>query len=90
MLKKDNWILGIVMGLLLPVVVFFVILFALKTWGTVNGQIPIRESTLQLVAIFTNLFTFRYYMVKLKYDKTGRGILLTTFIFAGIYFYLNM
>ncbi|MFP4288372.1 MAG: hypothetical protein ACOC2E_00210 [Bacteroidota bacterium] len=93
MLKKDNWILGIVMGGLMPLVIYLLILGAMKQWGTVNEQLEIyylKKSTMLLIGIFSNLFTFRYYMVNLKYDKTGRGILLTTFVYAGIFFYQNL
>ena len=40
--------------------------------------------------ITSNMITFRYYMVNLKYDKTGRGILLVTFASAAAYFFLYL
>ncbi len=93
MLKKDNWILGIAMGILLPMVIYLLVYAAMNRWGTIDqtlGIYYIKESTMQLAGIFANMFIFRYYMVNLKYDKTGRGILLATFIYAGVFVYLHV
>lgn len=93
MLKKDNWALGVIMGLLLPLIVYGIIFTIVRTYGVVDeirGIYMMKQSTMQLIGIFSNLFTFRYYMVNLKYDKTGRGILLATFIYAGVFFYQNL
>ena len=93
MLKKDNWALGIIMGLVVPMIVYGIVLTIVRTYGVVDeirGIYMMKPSTMQLIGIFSNLFTFRYYMVNLKYDKTGRGILLATFIYAGVFFYFNL
>jgi hypothetical protein len=93
MLKKDNWILGIALGVGLPALVYALIFWAVKYWGTIDETLNIYivpPSTMQLVGIFVNMFTFRYYMVNLKFDKTGRGILLATFVWAGIFVYQHL
>ncbi len=93
MLKKDNWILGIALGIILPLVVYGIIFFAMSQWGRIDETLNlyfIKESTMQLAGVFANMFIFRYYMVNLKFDKTGRGILLSTFIYAGIFVYLHV
>lgn len=93
MLKKDNWALGIIMGIVVPLIVYGIVLTIVRTYGVVDeirGIYMMKPSTMQLIGIFSNLFTFRYYMVNLKYDKTGRGILLATFIYAGVFFYMNL
>lgn len=90
-LKTDSWALGIAMGIILPLVVYGLVLLVLRQWGTIApGHYVIKPSTHMLVAIFSNLFTFRYYMVNLRYDRTGRGILLVTFILAAIFFLLYL
>ena len=84
--RKDSMILGLVMGILLPVVCFG-ILFAVSSFFAPDGKkYLIKLSSLILVSVFANLFTMRYYLVNLKFDKTGRGILLVTFILAIAYF----
>lgn len=93
MLKKDNWILGIILGIVLPVAIYLLVYMAMMQWGQIEGspgRVFMKKSTMQLIGIFSNMFTFRYYMVNLKYDKTGRGILLITFVWAGIFIYQNM
>lgn len=93
MLKKDNWILGIALGILLPLVIYGLILLAMQEWGRIDDSLNvyyIKESTMQLAGIFANMFIFRYYMVNLKFDKTGRGILMATFVYAGIFVYLHV
>jgi hypothetical protein len=93
MLKKDSWILGIALGVLVPVLVYVIIYFSVRYLGSFNESFHfslVKQSTLQLAGIFVNMFTFRYYMVNLKYDKTGRGILLATFIFAGLFVFMHV
>jgi len=93
MLKKDNWALGIILGLVVPLAIYGLVLAAMKQWGTRDEELAIyimKQSTMQLIGIFSNMFVFRYYMVNLKYDKTGRGILLATFIYAGVFFYQHL
>lgn len=91
MFKKDSWILGIAMGIIIPMIIYGLLYAGVKFWSSLNDSLHfelIKQSTLQLAGIFVNMFTFRYYMVNLRYDKTGRGILLATFIYAGIFVYL--
>ena len=87
-LKSDQMWLGVVLGLLLPAVVFGLLYLVARCCAPVGKELLIPMSTVLLVSIFTNLFTMRYYLVKLKYDRTGRGILLVTFLMAIAYFLL--
>ena len=87
-LKTDQMWLGILLGLLLPAVVFGMLYLIAKLAAPVGKPYLIPISTILLVAIFTNLFTMRHYLVKLKFDRTGRGILLVTFLMAIAYFLL--
>ncbi len=91
MLKKDNWWLGAALGALLPIAFYGIIMLILNQWGTIaEGTYVLKPSTSKLLALFANFISFRYYMVNLKYDKTGRGILLVTFAYAAVYFYLYL
>ncbi len=90
MLKKDSWGLGILIGLLVPVLVYGLLLLILSPWGYVENWIyQLNPEMPFLVAIFSNLLPLRYFMVSLKYDKTGRGILLVTFLMAIAFFYFK-
>ena len=83
---KDLLLLGIVLGIALPLISFG-ILYAVSTiFAPAGKDYLIDLSLVILVSVFTNLFTLRYYLIKPKFDKTGRGILLVTFILAIGYF----
>ncbi|MDR1459334.1 MAG: hypothetical protein LBI60_03890 [Bacteroidales bacterium] len=86
LLHKDSILLGIGLAIVLPLVSFG-ILYVVSTCLSPEGKdYLIKLSTIALVSVFTNLFTLRYYLLKLKFDRTGRGILLVTFILAIVYF----
>ena len=90
-LKKDSWGLGIAAGIIVPLVVFGLLtLINLITEKSFGHALLVKGSTVQLISIFINLFTLRYYLLKLQFDKTGRGILLVTFVFAISFFIFNM
>jgi hypothetical protein len=86
-LKKDSFILGIALGLLMPMAVFGILYAAV---GLIKSfyMAGLLQGTLLLVSIFMNMFALRHYLLKEKFDKSGRGILLATFIYAIVYFYL--
>lgn len=89
--KRDSIVFGVILGLIAPIIIFGLFkLIALltKTFNQFSLQM-IQDSTVQLVAIFSNMFALRYYLVKLKADKTGRGILLITFVLAFVFIYIN-
>ena len=82
--KRNSIGFGVILGLLTPVVCFGLF----KLIALLNLQM-IQDSTVQLVAIFSNMFALRYYLVKLKADKTSRDILLITFVRAFVFIYIN-
>ncbi len=86
--KRDSIWLGIGLALVLTTIFYFLIHLINSFFEGKQGS-PLTEGTIQLLAIAINLLPFRYYLVRIKADKTGRGILLVTFLFAIVYFYLN-
>jgi cytochrome bd-type quinol oxidase subunit 2 len=89
-LRRDSMGLGIIIGILFPGILFGILL-TLSTFFAPEGKdYLIKLPTLILVSVLPNLFTLRYYLIKLKYDRTGRGILLTTFVFAILYFFIYL
>jgi hypothetical protein len=81
---KDNMLLGIVIGALVPFVSYAIILTLLEMIVEKN---PLRESTMQVIALFINFPLFRTVLTKYKKDKLGRGMLLSTFVLAFWYIY---
>ena len=89
MLKKNSWLLGIALGILMPLTSYAIMYYAnIFISEEIFNKPPIfRDLTIRVLAIVSNILVFRYYMVNLKYDYTGRGILLVTFIAVIMFFY---
>ncbi len=84
-LKKDSFWLGLILGIIMPAICTG-LLYLLNVYVFVNNDKPIfRLSTLYILGLIPNAIALRIYLVNLKADKTGRGILFVTFIFAIIF-----
>ena len=87
MLNKDHYIFGLGIGLVVPALLFGIILFMnyiLVELGIAKLYFDLQTHI--LVSFFGNLLPIRYYFVNLAYDKTGRGVLLVTFILVLAFF----
>lgn len=85
--RKDNFWLGMIIGLVLPIVAFGVFtLIGLGIDATTDKTDIISAENRSLVSIFVNLIALRFYLLKVKHDLTGRGILTITFMLAIAYF----
>ena len=87
-LKKDSYWLGAILGIVVPGIIYVILHFLnvlTHSETKQNGHI-FEDSTLQILSIVVNALLLRYYLVNLKFDKTGRGILLITFIFTIAFF----
>lgn len=80
MLKKNNLLTGILIGLILPVLsgIAFEIFFT-NVWLFGKKGMP------YLVVILINMLMVRY-IAKKDRDKTMQGIMLVTFVFAVLVF----
>ena len=76
---KDHMLIGVVLGVLIPIVLYAVLLTFLEYALEEN---PLRESTIQVIALFANFPLLRITLTKYQKDRLGRGILLTTFVMA--------
>jgi hypothetical protein len=87
MLKKDNIAFGVLIGLVLPILVFGLLWF-ISLLVKVEGAWarPFQKDNMMLLAVMLNLIPMRIYMVRYKLDKTGRGLLLITFVLIVVYF----
>lgn len=86
-LKKDSYWLGAILGIVVPGIIYVILHFLnLATASKTTGLPVFQESTVQILSIVINALMLRYYLVNLKADKTGRGILLVTFIFTIAFF----
>ena len=86
-LRRDSWLMGISLGICVPALTFG-ILYGLVYLILVAFGKPLDILNLDLIkkfillSIVPSVFVMRYYLLKLKYDLTGRGILLVTFLIA--------
>lgn len=87
MFNKNSVWFGIMAGIILPLVVYGLLYGILHIVKVYSNSVPeFNENLLMLISPVINLFTIRYYFVNKKYDDTGRGILLVTFIYVIAYF----
>jgi len=86
---RDNIYFGIAIGVILPLILWLLLKLVIEVIipDVFNMNMPlIKPATLSLIAIFVNLLSMRYYLLRLKFDFTGRGILISTFVLAIYYF----
>lgn len=87
MLKKDHYVFGLGVGILAPLVLFGLIYgmnYLLLLIGVAKYQLDLQTHV--LISLFGNLLPIRYYFVNLTFDKTGRGILIITFVTVLVFF----
>jgi len=86
--KKNSFILGGVLGAISPAILYVIInaIINLLSDKYTNGIPLITEHNIILVSVFLNMLVFTTYIHKAPYDKTGRGVMLITFVYTGIYF----
>ncbi|HHN48413.1 MAG TPA: hypothetical protein ENN08_05715 [Bacteroidales bacterium] len=88
--RKDNLAFGIVLALLMSILTYSVLSVAALIFPETFSSHYLRKQVLLLISVFVNLFSFRMYMVSLKFEKTGRGILAAVFVLMVMYFvFLN-
>ncbi|MCF6341533.1 MAG: hypothetical protein L3J31_01840 [Bacteroidales bacterium] len=87
-LKKNSFVLGVVMGIVLPMGFYMVLWFLDIAFLQVFGKRMTRAPhLLYLLSMVVNLFPIRYYLVKLKLEKSGLGLLAVTAILILTYLF---
>jgi len=90
MFNRNSMWFGILIGTLMPLMVYGLLYGGILLYLRISGAVlNFDESLLQLVSPVINLFFIRYYFVNKKYDETGRGLLLVTFVYVIAYFVIN-
>jgi uncharacterized membrane protein len=86
-LRKDSFWLGIILGIIFPLIAFGILYLIGIAIDAGTGKTDVfNQENRSLVSIFVNLIALRFYLLKLKHDLTGRGILTVTFLLAIAYF----
>jgi RsiW-degrading membrane proteinase PrsW (M82 family) len=85
-LRQDSFWMGLLLGAIIPALIFGLmelIIFFLPQQIRDGNVFTLQR--LILISIIPNLLLLRYYLLKLKYDLTGRGILAITFVIGIIF-----
>ncbi len=90
MFKKDVLFIGVIIGIITPFVVYLIVHFGLYLAENILQKQELLDTlSKQILSIVPNLLIFRYYFVKLKFEKTGRGMLLATFVIIILCFLID-
>jgi hypothetical protein len=85
-LRRDSLWMGVLIGILCPALIFGLIELIIFIIGKNLERVAVIEiQKILLLSVISNLFILRHYLLKLKYDLTGRGILLATFLIAILF-----
>ncbi len=87
-LKNDQISLGIILSLIipLPVALFFAsVIRLIQINFHVLGRM--RMADILLLGFAANLIVMRYYLVKLKFEKTGKSMMVLTIILILLFFF---
>ena len=91
-LRRDSLPMGLFIGFVCPAILFgilyAIVVIVQQQTGALNIEKMIQK--LILLSVISNVLLLRYYLVKLKYDLTGRGILLVTFAIAMLFAVLEI
>jgi hypothetical protein len=78
-LNNDEYSLGVILGLIIPVPVAFIFLILLRIFQNyLHAFTTVRDMDMLLLGLAANLVVMRYYLTKRKFDKTGKGLLILT------------
>jgi len=89
-LRKDSIWMGIALGFLIPMHIFLLLkLIVYFLPQQINNAAVFTLERLILISIIPNVLLLRYYLLKLKYDLTGRGILAITFVIGIVFIIIH-
>ncbi len=85
--------MGIVMGIIIPALLFGILFGILSILVHTNPNMLTNNPTLYktivpkliLISMIPSLFILRHYLLNLKYDKTGRGLIISTFLWGLVF-----
>ena len=93
-MKKDSVLLGLALGIVAPVIGFFIyFLTQFSSQYTLSGFLNIIThmrllSPVISLSVITDLLVF-FIFIWLRWDRSAKGVLAATFIYAGVITYLK-
>lgn len=85
--------MGVVTGFVVPAVLFGILFAIFAILVKTNPEMTVNNPSLPrtiipkliLISLIPSLLILRHYLLKLKYDKTGRGIIISTFVLGLVF-----
>lgn len=85
--------MGVVMGIVVPAILFGILFGGLALLVHANPDMLSNKPNLFksvvpkliLISMIPSLFLLRHYLLNLKYDKTGRGLVISTFVLGLVF-----
>ncbi len=84
--KKDSYAFGAFLGLVSPVAFLYVLYYGFIFFGGLLNFRPFLIEKLYLLALIINVMYLRVYLVNFKMVKTGKSVLVVTFLYVIVYF----
>ncbi len=96
-LRKDSYVIGILLGVIVPALCFGILYAILMLMVHFQPTMLVNNPNLMrtilpklvLIGMIPSILLLRHYLVTLEYDKTGRGILIATFVIAIVFAILH-
>lgn len=89
--QRNNLWFGIGLAIITPVITYFLLQILVDYLSNmINYGIPLIKSiTVQMIAVFLNLFFYIKYIRSAKYEQTGKGVMIVTFVMVIINFIIR-
>lgn len=88
-IKKDSYIIGILVGLILPIIFFGIVwLLDMLLFSLFHVHLTRQTHYLYLLSAAINVVPIRYYLVNIKAEKSGIGVLVLTGVYILTYFFM--
>jgi hypothetical protein len=80
-LNNDEYSLGVILGMIIPVPTAFIFLILLRLFQNyLHAFATVRDMDMLLLGFAVNLVVMRYYLTKRKFEKTGKGLMVLTVV----------
>jgi len=80
-LNSDEYSLGILLGLIIPVPAAFIFTILLRVvQNYLHAFVTVRDMDMLLIGLAVNLIVMRYYLVRRKFEKTGKSLMILTVV----------
>ena len=85
-LNNDKYSLGVLLGLIIPLPAAFVFTILVRlVQNNLHIFATVRDMDMLLLGLAVNLIVMRYYLVKRKFEKTGKSLMVLTVVLIIVF-----